>query len=140
MIQSAKRLLLRVAGLLFFGLGTLGAFVPLLPTVPLWILAAFFFAGSSPELRQRVYEHPQFGDTVRHFVEQGALTRRSKFLAIGGASLGSAASLLILSPPGLVTWPIVGLMACVVIWLATRPPPDYGRTVENVSPRNISQG
>ena len=58
-------------GWLFFGLGFIGAFLPLLPTVPLWILAAWFFARSNPALRDRIYRHPQFGPQVEEFVEQG---------------------------------------------------------------------
>ena len=114
----------RGLGVFFFGLGGLGIVVPLLPTVPLWILAAVLLAGSSPAIQQRIYDHPQFGSTVRQFVEHRAMTKRSKLFAIAGATLGSAVSLWILRPPEYVVWSVAVIVLGVVIWLVTRPEPD----------------
>ena len=49
----------RALGMAFFFLGALGIAVPLLPTVPFWILAAMCFARSSPQWQQKIYSHPQ---------------------------------------------------------------------------------
>ncbi len=116
-------------GLFFFALGTLGIAVPLLPTVPFWILAAAFFASSSPALQARIYAHPQFGETVRDFVEQGALSRRSKMLSICGALAGLGLSLAVARPPALVVVAVVLVVLPTMVWLATRPNPviDDGR-------------
>ena len=120
-MKKSRLFIYRVLGLFFFGAGTLGIVVPLLPTVPLWILAAFLFASSSPALQQKIYSHPQFGDTVKQFVEDGVLSRQSKHYAIAGASAGSLISLALLQPPAYIVWPVVLIMTAVVIWLATRP-------------------
>ena len=123
-LAGGKNMINRGLGLFFFGLGGLGIALPLLPTVPLWILAAIFFARSAPALQQRIYDHPQFGETVRQFVEERALSKRSKTFSIGGASAGTALSLWITQPPAYVAWIVVILMTAVLIWLATRPEPD----------------
>ncbi|MDX2486128.1 MAG: YbaN family protein [Gammaproteobacteria bacterium] len=111
----------RVLGLLFLGAGTLGIFVPLLPTVPLWILAAFLFTRSSPALQKKIYAHPQFGETVKEFVEDGVLSRQNKRFAIAGASVSSLISLALIQPPPYIVWTVVMIMIAVVVWLATRP-------------------
>nr|MBS0021449.1 YbaN family protein [Gammaproteobacteria bacterium] len=119
----AKRRIYRALGLFFFGLGGLGIAVPLLPTVPLWILAALFFAQSAPELQQRIYDHPQFGNTVRQFVEHRVLSKKSKGFAMAGASAGTGVSLWVMQPPASVVWTVATIMAGVVLWLGTRPGP-----------------
>ena len=123
-MASGKDRINRGLGLFFFGLGGLGIGLPLLPTVPLWILAAIFFARSAPALQQRIYDHPQFGETVRQFVEERALSKRSKLFSIAGASAGTGFSLWITQPPAHVVWIVVIVMTAVVAWLATRPEPD----------------
>jgi uncharacterized membrane protein YbaN (DUF454 family) len=122
-LATRKHRVYRALGLFFFGLGGLGIGVPLLPTVPLWILAAIFFARSAPELQQRIYDHPQFGETVRQFVEERALSRKGKLFAIGGATAGTAFSLWITQPPIYVVSTVAVIMLGVVFWLATRPEP-----------------
>jgi uncharacterized membrane protein YbaN (DUF454 family) len=93
----------------------------LLPTVPFWILAAIFFARSDPDLQRKIYEHPQFGTTVRQFVENRVLSRRAKLFSIAGAGAGTALSLWLTRPPGYVIAAVVLIMAGVFVWLATRP-------------------
>jgi hypothetical protein len=119
--MPVKKLLFRVMGVLCFGLGTIGIFVPLLPTVPLWILAAILFAGSSPRMQQRIYDHPMFGETVYDFVEHGVLTRKNKIYAIIGSGSGIAISLLIVRPALGVAAAILLFMFAIELWLATRP-------------------
>jgi uncharacterized membrane protein YbaN (DUF454 family) len=118
-----KHGLYRGLGLFCFGLGGVGIGVPLLPTVPFWILAAIFFARSAPALQQKIYDHPQFGETVRQFVEERALSKKSKFLSIGGAILGTSLSLWLVQPPIYVIWTVAIIMVGVILWLANRCEP-----------------
>lgn len=119
----SKHSINRGLGLFFFGLGGLGIGVPLLPTVPLWIVAAILFARSAPALQQRIYAHPQFGETVRQFVENRALSKKSKVFAILGASAGTTLSLWLVHPPLYVIWAVAIIMSGVFIWVGTRPEP-----------------
>ncbi len=75
-------------GLATTGLGIVGAFLPLLPTTPLLILATWFFARSSPRLQRWLLDHPRFGALLRAWRDQGAIPRRAKILACCGIAVG----------------------------------------------------
>ncbi|GAB5471059.1 MAG: hypothetical protein Kilf2KO_40890 [Rhodospirillales bacterium] len=68
-------------GGLALGLGLIGIFLPLLPTTPLVILAAFAFAKSHPGLRRWLVEHRLFGPMIADWEATGAIAPRYKILA-----------------------------------------------------------
>ena len=114
-----RRHLYLIAGVLSIGLGAIGAFLPLLPTVPFMILAAFCFARSSPRLEAKLLNHRQFGPHIRRWREHGAISRRGKVAAV--AAFGFSIVLaLILSP-----WPwfLIPVAAALIggSWIWTRP-------------------
>lgn len=47
------------------GLGMLGVVVPLLPTTPFLLVAAWAATRSSPRLRWWLYRHPRYGPSIR---------------------------------------------------------------------------
>lgn len=65
-------------GLLSLGLAVVGIVVPLLPTVPLLILAAFFFARSSERLHTWLINHRLFGPPIRDWQRSGAISTYGK--------------------------------------------------------------
>lgn len=77
-----------VLGLASAALGIAGAFLPLVPTTPLLILAAWFFARSSPRLESWLLDHPRFGPLLRAWRTNGAIPRRAKLLACCGIAVG----------------------------------------------------
>lgn len=107
-------------GLLSVGLGLIGIFLPLLPTVPFMLLAAFFFARSSERLHGWILAHPTFGPSIIDWQERGAINPRGKRIATLSIVLVFAASLLL----GL-RWQILAIQAvvlsCVLIFLWSRP-------------------
>ncbi len=63
------------------GLGILGVVLPVLPTTPFLLVAAFAFGKSSPRARAWLIDHAHFGPTIRDWEERGAISRRAKILA-----------------------------------------------------------
>ena len=76
------RLAYLVVGLLLLLLGAIGLFVPLLPTVPFVILAAFCFARSSTRLEQWLVRHERFGPHILAWRSRGSISRAGKRAAL----------------------------------------------------------
>lgn len=66
------------------GLGTLGIFLPLLPTVPFYLLAAFGFSKSSTRLHNWMLNHKVFGPEIQNWNKNRIIRRRAKLMASVG--------------------------------------------------------
>lgn len=72
-----------ILGWLFLGLGTVGAFLPVLPTTPFVLLAAWMFAKSSKRYHQWLRRNRLFGRSVRCWEAGLGLTLREKLKMVG---------------------------------------------------------
>lgn len=82
------RRLYLAAGLLFVALAVIGAILPLMPTVPFLLVAAFCFARSNPAWEQRIIDHPTFGPQVREWRDRRAIPRRVKIISVLSLAAG----------------------------------------------------
>ncbi len=114
-----RRTLYLSGGFLSLGLGTLGIFLPLLPTVPFMILAAFCFARSSPALEKRLLDHPHFGPHIRRWRNKGAISRKGKQAALAAFAFSAGMALLFVPFP----WLLAPITAALIggTWIWTRP-------------------
>ena len=113
------RLAYRLLGLLAVALAIVGIVLPLLPTVPFLLLAAFLFARSHPDWERKIVEHPRFGPPIQAWRERGAIGVTGKAAAIVALATSGTAGLLLLDWPWSVTPLMAGLTAG--IWILTRP-------------------
>ena len=113
-----RRHIYRAIGFLAVGLGAIGAFLPIMPTVPFLLLAVYFFARSSPELEKKILDHPHWGPQVLDWRERRAISRRAKTMAIGAMSAGAVFTWFTLGAP----WYYISLAILVIAgsWIATR--------------------
>jgi uncharacterized protein len=87
-----QRLLWMAAGAFALLLGVIGIFLPLLPTVPFVLLAAWCFSRSSERWERWMLAHRVFGPIVRDWRATRAVPLRAKQLAsvmMAGSSLGA---------------------------------------------------
>lgn len=77
-----------VGGLAALGLGLIGIALPIMPTVPFLLLAAFCFARSQPAWEQRLLDHPRYGPSLRDWRERQAISRKAKIAAITAMAAG----------------------------------------------------
>lgn len=108
------------AGLLAMGLGVIGIVVPLLPTVPFMLLAAFCFARSSERLHAWLLAHPRFGPAIEDWQSRGAIAPRAKRLATLSIVLTFGLSVALGLKPSVLAIQALTLSA-VAVFLWTRP-------------------
>jgi uncharacterized membrane protein YbaN (DUF454 family) len=103
-----------------------GLFLPGLPTTVFWLAAAWCFARSRPELRDRLYAHPRIGPILSDFLDHGVATRSVKRAAVVGMGLALAAGALLLGP-GLELLATALVLSAAAVWVVTRPESAAGR-------------
>lgn len=64
------------------GLGAIGVVMPVMPTVPFLLLAAFCFERGSPKLHQWLMEHRTFGPSLRHWRNHRVIRPYAKALSL----------------------------------------------------------
>lgn len=120
MLRSSRILLWRLCALLALAIGLIGLALPVLPTVPFLILAAWAASKSSPELERRLLTHPSYGPHIRAWREHGAVPRRAKWFATLGM-IGSAILLQLTLVPAWVQIAVPLALFGVAVWLWWRP-------------------
>lgn len=79
MLRPAWRWLMILLGWLALSIGLIGIFVPLLPTTPFVLLAAFLFSKGSERLHRWLREHPRFGRYVRDWEREQVIPPVGKY-------------------------------------------------------------
>jgi uncharacterized membrane protein YbaN (DUF454 family) len=114
------RLLWNAAGLIMLGIGIVGIFVPVLPTVVFLLMAAFCFARGSERLHGWLMNHPRLGPPIHDWQRNGAIRRPAKRMAI----LAIGLSFILAAGIGAAPW-VLGLQALVLggvsAFILTRP-------------------
>lgn len=115
------RVLLVLLGVAATITGVIGIFLPVLPTTPFLLVAAWAFARSSPRLHTWLREHPRLGAYVRDWEEAGVVPVRAKVLSVSmmTASVVWVAMTTKAPPIGVISMAVC--LGAVGVWLVTRP-------------------
>jgi len=81
-MNRIAKVLLIVSGTFFVALGVLGVFVPVLPTTPFLLLAAFCYARSSERFLHWLLTNRWFGAYIKNYREGRGIPLREKLLTI----------------------------------------------------------
>jgi uncharacterized membrane protein YbaN (DUF454 family) len=122
MLTRAARITWLVIGILSLGLGALGILLPLLPTTPLVLLAAFSFARSSDRLHRWLLEHDVFGALIENWRLYGAISRRAKVLSVVSMAAVLLLSLVMAAPTYVIVVQAV-VLGAAALFILTRPLP-----------------
>ena len=108
MRRLSKRLWV-VGGTILLGIGVVGAFVPLLPTTPFLLLAAFCYSRGSRRFHAWLLGNRLFGDYIRRYQEHRSMTRRHRAFTLTLLWIGIGLTAGLAVP----TWWARGLLAVV---------------------------
>ncbi|NUB45353.1 YbaN family protein [Fertoebacter nigrum] len=114
------RLFWAFCGFAALALGLVGIFLPLLPTVPFLLLAAFCFARSSERMHLWLTTHPVLGPPIRDWQASGAISLRAKRLATASMAVVLVLSIVLGVRPLILSIQAV-VLACAALFIWTRP-------------------
>ncbi|HMM50875.1 MAG TPA: YbaN family protein [Burkholderiaceae bacterium] len=118
--RSMAIALWRTLALANVALALLGAVLPVLPTVPFLLVAAWAGSKGWPQLETWLLEHPKHGPAIRRWRDHGAVPRRAKWVA-SAMMLASTAILAFSAVPLWTKIAVPAFMATVAAWLWMRP-------------------
>ena len=81
-MSRLRRLLLTATGLAATGLGVLGIILPLMPAIPFFLLAAYFFSRSSPRFHRWLLTNRVFGSYIDNYRSGRGLGLAEKWVTI----------------------------------------------------------
>lgn len=110
MFKTTWRWLMIALGVLALGLGFIGVFLPLLPTTPFVLLAAFFFARGSARMHRWLADSPRFGHYLRDWEAEQVIPPVGKLAST--VTMVPSVGWVIWSRP--IHWPLELLMALTV--------------------------
>jgi uncharacterized membrane protein YbaN (DUF454 family) len=117
---SWYRWLWAFVGVVCVAIGAIGIVLPLLPTTPFLLLAAYCFARSSPRLHDWLLSHPSFGPLISNWDRYGSIDRPTKRIAVIVIVLTLSITLAI----GVPWWALavqVVVLAIATTFILTRP-------------------
>lgn len=101
-------------------LGTVGLFVPLLPTTPFLLLSAYCFSRSSPRLHAWLVTHRQLGPYIERYRPGGRLSPRDLATALAALWMSITVSVVIAMPHPAGKVALVAVATAVSAYLVSR--------------------
>lgn len=86
------------SGTICVALGVLGIFVPVLPTIPFLLLAAFFYAHSSERFHQWLLGNHWLGQYIKNYQQGRGIPLRHKIITLMALWLGLSFTALTIAP------------------------------------------
>ena len=111
--MNLKKLIFIILGFLFLALGTIGVFLPILPTTPFYLLTLFFFANSSERLHNWFVGTKLYKKHLESFVEHRGMLLQTKLSIICTVTLLMGFGFFMMARKGI--W--IPCIILAVVWI-----------------------
>ena len=108
-------------GFICLGLGFIGLLLPVLPTTPFILAAAFAFSKSSERLHTWLLGHKLYGPLIANWQRYGVIRPKAKWTSVSLIVVLAGPSIYLVSAPAYAKALLVAICACVVCFIVTRP-------------------
>ncbi len=102
-----------ITGFISLALGTIGIFIPILPTVPFYLLTAFSFAKSSERLHTWFLSTKLYKNHLESFVEKRGMPVKTKISIIASVTLLMGFGFFMMARKGI--W--IPCIILAIVWL-----------------------
>jgi uncharacterized membrane protein YbaN (DUF454 family) len=116
-----KTLFILLFGHIFLVLGVAGALLPVLPTTPFLLLAAFCYSKSNPKLLHWLKNHKVFGPPLNDWQDSGVIGIKAKWIASVMVGLVMFWRIPNLDVSVIVKGIAIAVLAGVLVFIWTRP-------------------
>ena len=111
--MKIKRIVFSALGLVSFGLGTVGVFLPVLPTTPFYLLTLFFFANSSEKLHKWFTGTKLYKKHLESFVNKRGMLLSTKISIITTVTILMGVGFFLMARKGI--W--IPCIILAVVWV-----------------------
>jgi uncharacterized membrane protein YbaN (DUF454 family) len=123
-IEKLKRTVYKPLGLMFLSLGVIGLLLPVVPSTPFVLLAAWFFAQSSEKWHRKLLDSELFGPMIRNWESNHCISLRTKIVGLTAMAIaGSVSIAFAINDPTLkiAALSLMGVGAATLLLLKTCP-------------------
>ncbi|MBR0485187.1 MAG: YbaN family protein [Oscillospiraceae bacterium] len=111
--MAIKRLIFLILGLICLALGTVGVFLPVLPTVPFYMATVFCFSQSSQKLHDWFISTKLYKKHLKSFVEKKGMLLKTKISIITTITLLMGFGFFMMARKGI--W--IPCIILAVVWI-----------------------
>lgn len=115
------RIIFLAIGWLGIGLGAIGIIMPLFPTAPFLLVSLWAFSRSSPEMAEKIRNHPLAGSFIRDWQDHGVVPTKAKYTAVIMMSCMMAYIHFFAGVPAWAEYTAAAVLLGVGIFIVTRP-------------------